>query len=577
MGFGLCERKSAGHCADPTDTVVGCSILESKQIMRHSTSGRPRTLCMLALAVLVGALQLGVIAQTEEAPKRLRDYDLPGLDTRVSLESLDPWDVVQLIEYMAYRGGLNNIVIGKGVQGLTTKLKFDDRTVGDALEVILSVNELAYIVRDGILTIMTDAEYRAQYGRSFYDHKKVQIVKLKYASPAHVAELLTEIKSEIGTVVSDEVTGSLILIDTPDTLRAMRAIIDGADIETISRVLDTETETFSLQYAEVEDLQAEITQILSKEAGSVRVDRRTKTLIVTDLAHNMEEIVDLVDAFDQPQKQVFIEAKIVEVELSDEYRLGINWEHLFDGVDPRFSLQTKVLPTVAGASGGAFTPPAGAGTLNYKTIVAGGDLSILLAALKSVGETRILSNPHVAVLSEEEATIKVVRDEPYAEAQLESGTTNVVGERVEFIEVGVKLSVTPRINDDGFISMSVKPEVSTVVGQYQAFRSIPIVQRAFAETSVSIKDGQTLIIAGLIKNQKITSNSSVPLLGQIPFLKYLFSSEADQLKTTETVVFLTPRIITGDRTVLLTRDQQKTPKPLRTVGAPGEKAMRPVR
>ena len=113
----------------------------------------------------------GTIAQTEDAgvagPRSLSEYGIEGLDTLVNLKALDTWDVVQLIEFLAYRGGLRNVVIGKGVAGLTTKLKFDEVTVGDALEVVLSVNNLAYTIKGGILTIMGDAEYRAQYGVSF--------------------------------------------------------------------------------------------------------------------------------------------------------------------------------------------------------------------------------------------------------------------------------------------------------------------------------------------------------------------------------------------------------------------------
>ena len=95
--------------------------------------------------LLTVILLSGFAASTGMAqPKPLTEYDLPGLENTVSLTSLDPWDVVQLIEFLAHRGGLNNMVIGPGVAGLTTKLKFENVTVGEALEVVLSVNTLAY-------------------------------------------------------------------------------------------------------------------------------------------------------------------------------------------------------------------------------------------------------------------------------------------------------------------------------------------------------------------------------------------------------------------------------------------------
>ncbi|MBL7076114.1 MAG: hypothetical protein ISS31_01455 [Kiritimatiellae bacterium] len=514
------------------------------------------------LPLLSAALLLsGLMPSTGMAqPKPLTEYDLPGLENTVSLTSLDPWDVVQLIEFLAHRGGLNNMVIGPGVAGLTTKLKFENVTVGEALEVVLSVNSLAYQIRGGIVTIMTDAEYQAQHGTSFYDNKEVKVITLKYADPARVATMLEPIKSSIGTVVADPVTGTLILIDTSSKIAEMEVIIEGADLATVSRILPTETQTFELQYATVEDLQSEIAAILTPEIGDLRVDKRTKTFIVTALPHEMEQIKHLIAVFDRRPRQVFIEAKIVQVSLGDEFRMGVNWDHLFQGVDPRFALNSVSSPGSLSGVGAAVSPSA---SLNYKTILGNGDLNVVLEALKQVGETKILSNPHVAVLDGEEATIKVVTDQPYAEAQLESGTTNVVGETVVFLEVGVTLSVTPRISADGMISTSIRPEVSSVVGSYQAFRTVPVVRRSYAETTVMVKDRETVIIAGMIENSKQNTQTRVPFLGRIPLLGVLFRTTADQVESQELIAFLTPRIVSGEEPHQLSERQGKRLKPMR--------------
>ena len=507
--------------------------------------------------------------------KSLQDYGIEGLDTTVNLSALDEWDVAQLIEFLAYRGGLKNIVIGNGVVGLTTKLKFDGVTVGDALEVVLSVNNLAYNVQGGILTIMTDSEYRSLYGASFYDQKDVRIVQLQYADPARVATSLAAVKSTIGTVVADPITGTLILIDTPNKIAEMEAVIASADMKTIARVIPTETKTFVLQYADVEKLRGDVETILSQDAGVVRADSRTKTMIVTDLPHIMRRVEGMVASFDRRLKQVFIEAKIVQVQLTDDFRLGINWKHLFNGLDPRFSLSSDISPTSISGLGDAAAPM---GTLTYNTVVGNGDLSVVLDALKQVGETTILSDPHVAAIDGKEATIKVITDQPYAEAKLESGTTNVVGETITFIEVGVTLGVTPRISDDDlFISMDIKPEVSSVVGDYQAYRSVPIVRRSMAETSVMVKDSETIIIAGMIDNEKKQINHSVPFFGRIPLLGLLFKSRREEIDNKELIVFLTPRIVTGEKPYLRMKDMKKKPKPLRPVGSLDGKKLRGLR
>ncbi len=513
-------------------------------------------------------------ANLRVGPKQLKDYGIVGLDNRVNLKAITDWDVVQLIEFLGYRGGLPNVVIGSGVSGLTTKLKFDDVTVGDALDVVLSVNNLAFIVKGGIITIMSDAEYQRLYGTSFYDQKQVQIHELKYADAVRVAQLLEPLKSTIGTIVSDQMTGTLILIDTPAKIKEMEAIIASADIATLSRQLPTITKTFVLQYAETATMQTEVAAVLSQEAGTVRTDQRTRTLIVTDLPHKMAEVERVIAMFDRRPKQVFVEAKIVQVTLSDDYRLGINWNHLFNGLNPRFSLQSAASPIAISSLGGAGTPT---GRMQFNTIAAGGDLEVVLDALKSVGETKILSNPHVAVMDGDEAMIKVITDQPYAEASLESGTTNVVGESIQFIEVGVSLAVTPRINDHDLISFDIKPEISSKIGDYNAYRSVPIIRKSMAETSVMIKNGETIIIAGMIQNETSKQQSSVPLLGRIPLLGLLFRSTSDVTKSDELIVFLTPRIITGERPFLRMKDVKKTAKPMRTAGPRGTKKLKSLR
>ncbi len=508
-------------------------------------------------------------------PLPLSEHGIEGIDNRVNLNALDTWDVVQLIEFLAYRGGLRNIVIGKGVAGLTTRLKFDDVTVGDALEVVLSVNNLAYTIQGGIITIMSDAEYQLLFGTSFYDQKQVRILELRYADPTRVATLLEPIKSTIGTVVADPVTGTLILIDTPAKIIEMGRVAATADIETIQRQMPTVTRAFVLQHAEIAAVQPNIQSILSQDTGSMLVDERTRALIVTDLPHKIKEIEQMVALFDKRGKQVFIEAKIVEVSLEDDFRLGVNWNHVFQGLSPRFSLETAAQPINMRTLGGDAATPSG--VMTFRTIAGGGDLNVVLDALKSVGETKILSNPHIATMDGHKATIKVITDEPYAEAQLETGTTNVVGESIQFIEVGVTLEVTPRINDEDMVSMGIRPEVSTVIRNYQAFRQVPVVRKSAADTSVMIKNGETIIIAGMIVNQKVDIESRVPLLGRIPLLGLLFKSQRQDSSNSELIVFLTPRIVSGERPFLRMKDVRKDPKPLRQTGPSDVKQLKSLR
>lgn len=521
------------------------------------------------LAMVVVVLSSSwITAQEDFAPKRLSEYNLPGMDKKVNLTSFEPMDIVQLIEYLSHLGGLSNIVIAKDVAGTTAKLRFADASVADALETVLSVNQLAYEVRGGILIIMTDAEYERKKGNSFYDQKQTKVVILKYADPSRVAKLLEPVASGIGKVVFDTVTGSLILVDTPEKIREMSEIVASSDIATVERILPTETKTYTLQYAALEEIKPEVEGILTKEAGKMRTDARTRTLIVTDLPHSMKKIDEMMVLFDARPKQVFIESKIVEVALDDTYSLGINWSHFFEGLDPRFSVSSI-------SDSGAITDPAL--SLSYNTIAAGGDLSVVLEALKSVGETKILSNPQVAVIDGHEARIEVIEDQPYkevsTEGQLEDDDNdgnldNIVGVTYLFKKVGVQLAVTPRINEDNMINVAVRPEISSISQWYDGDpqEGTPVVKQAVAETTVMVKDSVTIIIGGLIKDRVDKTTRSVPLLGDIPFLGRLFRHDSVSKVNTETILFLTPRIITGEEPNLRLRDEKKQPKLLKTSG-----------
>jgi len=511
--------------------------------------------------------------------KRFSDYDIPGLNNRFELDSLQPMEVVQLIQFLAVRGGIDNIVIGKGVAGLTTKIKFHDVTVGEALDVVLSVNNLAYTIKSGIITVMSDAEYRLLYGVSFYDNKQVKLITLKYADSVRVAAMLAPVKSSIGSIVSDEKTGTIILIDTPEKIREMEAIIKSADINTLGRIMPTVTKTFVLRYADVSDVKEDISQILSEEAGSIFSNERLRTIIVTDLPHNMDRIEQVVAMFDRRLKQVFIEAKIIEVVLEDEFKLGVNWEELiYNSVNPR--QQVSVQSTPGRITESAFS-------LGYKTIVGGYDLSVLLEALKKVTNAKVVSNPHVSIIDGQTAMVSVNTDQPYVETRKDTiGDESVAGTEVKFIPVGISLEVTPRILDE-MILAKIHPEVSradfktfsygTDDNGLQINNEVPVVTKSYADTSVMVKSGQTIIIAGMIQESKGDISSRVPILGRIPLIGFLFRSVGEKTESKELAIFLTPRIISGEVAFSLTRDMKKTAKPLRSVGPNGKKKLKALR
>ena len=500
------------------------------------------TMRQLCRGLLIGCLALSFSVAAANSQKSLSEYEFEGLKERISVD-LRGIDVVGALKFLATKGGLN-IVASQQTSG-TVHLLMEDVTVGDALETILAINRLAYDVRGNIIQVMTEQEYRNLYGTTFYDKRDVKRFQLQYVSAQNMAQMLENLKSERGEIIYNDKTGMLIVRDIPSKLEEMTEIIEASDMEVTGRPSPTKSRTFKLQYAKVDDIQGEVNALLTPEVGSIRVDKRTNTLIIRDYPYRLEEIEELISAFDEKTQEVFIEARIVQVTLNDNYKLGIDWQELAKwelpvefiekGVDLRHARMS--LMTLENMS-----------------------QKIVFDALNTFGETELLSDPRVTVQEGHEATLEVVTSEAYeaGTSEVDSGGVTTSYRNFEFVDVGVSLSVIPDVNDDGFINMLIKPEVSSIESWYggsegaappRSEGSVPVVKRSTAETTVTVKDGVTIMIAGLIDNSETQNISKVPLLGSIYGVGRLFQHHSTSTQRRETIIFLTPHIVTGDEPV----------------------------
>jgi TonB family protein len=238
--------------------------------------------------------------------------------------------------------------------------------------------------------------------------------------------------------------------------------------------------------------------------------------------------------------EVFIDAKIVQITLSDKFQLGVDWQYFFS---KQFNIKgPNALNLVSG------------GKITFSNLDAsktqGGDAKIAVEALRTFGDTRVLSEPRLTVVNNQEAKILVGSKEPYVTTQIsQDSTTAVTAETINFIDVGVKLYVTPTIARDGFVQMKIRPEVSSKTGTLTTAQKneIPIVETSESETVLMVEDGGTVILGGLIKDEDVQDHQKIPVLGDIPLLGLPFRSTKDTVKRTELVIFLTPHIVTGRR------------------------------
>jgi type IV pilus assembly protein PilQ len=480
-----------------------------------------------------------------------------GMDKLISLD-LRSTDATDALKYLAMQGELN-ISISSNVAG-RVNLLLTDVPIRDVFDLILRSNELAYDKQNNVYHIMTEAEYKSLYGRRFSDMRQVRTFRLQYASPAQAFNLLDTLKSDVGRLLVDEESGTVMVMETPDKLREMEQALSVLEQEGTTKVLD-------LKYAKAKDIEERLRDELeANKLGYVKADERSNQLIVKTLPDRMRQLEDLILALDRKTREVLIDAKIVKVSYTDSMDSGVDWDAIFTnlkfhGIDNAEDFRNTTVgtaPTETPAVSKINIPEIGVGSKNLGTSIKAGQLAFgtvardgyeLFRYLQSVGQTKIMSNPRLMVTENQEAKILVGTREAYVTTTTTAGqTTSTTAEDVEFIDVGIQLAVTPTINQDGFVTMKIKPEISSVVRTLTtpSNNRIPIVDTSTAETTVMVADHATVIIGGLRKNEKKFADEQVPYLGQVPMLGKLFFKKVDRDdQLTELVVFITPHIVTG--------------------------------
>ena len=331
------------------------------------------------------------------------------------------------------------------------------------------------------------------------------------------------------------------------------------------------TEVFSLNYAQAANVPLAIEEMLS-ERGSVKFDERANLIIVTDIPTNIYKIKQVIERIDMRTQQVNIEAKIIETTLDKDDKLGINWTAQVTASGAKrpmtFPFSSKspaggtwfpagVTSASAGSAAGVFPPDPGSafplalpsnftfGTLDFSSFQA------VLQMLKSRADTKIISNPRVTTLDNKEAKIVVATtfSIPTYERDDSTGKIEVTG--YDEKELGITLSVTPQINPEGYIVVTIEPEVSAFI-TWDTFTSgsgsiqAPRFSTRKASTQVMVKDGETIVIGGLIKEQITDRIYKIPILGDIPILSLLFKKKEKEVDTTDLLFFITVNIVEAD-------------------------------
>jgi len=460
----------------------------------------------------------------------------PELETSKITLDIKGMDIVDVLKMLSSRSGMN-IVVGKNVAGRVT-LFLKDVPVEDAFEIILLSNELAYEKKDDIINVMTQRDYELIYGQRFQDQKQAVTVRPQYAKAADLARALNQIKTNLGRIVVDEGSNTLVMIDSPETLKQMQGFINGAD-------LPVETRIFSLNYSTADKLSPKLQEVITKGVGLIKIDERSNKIAITDYPDRLNEIAKVIEAFDEKPLQVLIDAQIIEVKPSDQFQMGVNWEYF---IKEKFDFKTNLPVTTQNILSIGAAAAGGAGA-----VLAAGQYKGIIDILRTVGEVNVLSSPRIMAVNNQEAKIHIGRRDAYITSTTSQGGSGntVTSQSVNFVDVGIQLRVTPTISKDGFVTMKIKPEVSDAIPKLVKSQDqdteIPIVSTSETETTVMVKDGVTIIIGGLAQDKKNKTVKKIPILGDIPLLGVIFRSTDEKTEKDELVILLTPHIMSGEK------------------------------
>ena len=396
--------------------------------------------------------------------------------------------------------------------------------------------------------------------------------------------------TELNLVASDSVTGSITLrLQNVPWDQALDLVLKtrGLDSRQIGNVLmvapaqeiaerERQEIEANKQLAELAPLQSEFIRIryakavdvvtlfeagseeggsLISERGSVVVDERTNSIVVTDTAAKLAEIRDLIEKVDIPIRQVMIEARIVVANSNIDEQLGIRWGGGYLNVNgDKFTSIGGDTASVTSLNnqlidGGRVNMPSAPfvdlgvaeATSGFAVGFTSTDLFLTaeLSALEASGQGEVVSQPKVITGDKQKAVIKSGREIPYQEGAASGATTTA------FKEAVLKLDVTPNITPDDRVLLDLVVNQDSVGDLVPSGNGglIPTIETTELTTQVLVGNGETVVLGGVFKNEELVKVEKVPLLGDIPYLGNLFKSTANSQIKQETLIFITPRIL----------------------------------
>ena len=414
------------------------------------------------------------------------------------------------IDTLMRKSGLK-IVIDPGIERSIT-LYLNDIAPKDILHILADANDLAYAEDNGIIRIMTPEKFTEEFGHPFGEKIKTKMVPLLHAKLSDVMDVLEQMKSKNGKVIFNDDTSTFILIDEPEKLNNMITYIKKVDIP-------IETTTFTPKYITAATLAEQIKPLLTLNIGKLSTEDHTVT--VTDTLLKLNDYKELVAKLDQPEKDVRIKAKIIQIVLNDEHQKGVDWGAIVSGFQQTSFLGMK--NAIEGKNR----------KISWGT-VSKDDYKVLLEALDTVGDISEVDNVELTSPLRKKEELDVQPFEVISLVPEEKAYVDRNGNKEEF-----KLYLTPKSYKDNVIDMSVVPEVFSLEEQ---------------PADVPVEDGSTIVIGGLFKTVTVETERKIPLLSDIPLIRdvpfedipilgFPFRNAKRHERMTEIIIFLSAETV----------------------------------
>src|SRR3990170_1692432 len=490
-------------------------------------------------------------------------------------------DLQTFVKFISELTG-KNFVLDEKVQGKVTVISPTKISVDDAYQVFLTVLELKGFTAVGenkVIKLFPSREAK-QSGVSIVTDEKplppdenyeTRVLRLNYISASEISRLIAPLISKDGSSIPYPQTNTLILTDIKSNMNKLLNLIGELDKE--PQKGKGGIYVHYLQNAGAEEMAKVLANLTSKAAArpaagqapqdttvhfeggiSITSDKATNSLIIMASPEDYERLKSIIERLDIRRKQVYVEAAIVEMGIDKAREIGMEW---------RSTENVSAGETIV--AGGTLLAPPGSGITSFAVnplsvsgLVAAGvhgflpdgttlNVGALVRLFQADSEVNVLSTPNILTLDNQEAKIIVGQNVPFITGVSQTAGGNVQA-TIERKDVGIQLRITPHTTESDLVRLDIYQEISSLAGSVPVGtdQEVPITNKRSAETSVVVRDQETIVIAGLIKDDIIVGDSKVPLLGDIPILGHLFKYEGrKKVRLSERNINLILRIVSS--------------------------------